>query len=176
MREEYRVYFDRNATQNGAKRSGSAGMDRRSNAAWVLPPAVKDPLEASHPALPLPGGEPPRVRRLFRLPGILKRPPLRSVSAGGTPAGGALRAARPKRSGPSLPRERRIESRPFCSLAEPRFLCCSSLSGSFSLTGEVRGRRNANPVFLFPRIPDSLRCPASRSASMSSMACPPAAP
>ena len=41
VREEYRVYFDRNATQNGAKRSGSAGMDRRSNAAWVSPQAVK---------------------------------------------------------------------------------------------------------------------------------------
>ena len=44
VREEYRVYFDRNATQNGAKRSGSAGMHRRSNAAWVLPQAVKREL------------------------------------------------------------------------------------------------------------------------------------
>ena len=35
------MYFDRNATQNAAKRSGSAGMDRRSNAAWVSPQAVK---------------------------------------------------------------------------------------------------------------------------------------
>ena len=35
------MYFDRNATQNGAKRSGSAGMHRRSNAAWVSPQAVK---------------------------------------------------------------------------------------------------------------------------------------
>ena len=34
------MYFDRNATQNGVKRSGSAGMHRRSNAAWVLPQAV----------------------------------------------------------------------------------------------------------------------------------------
>ena len=41
VREEYRVYFDRNATKNGAKRSGSGGMDRRPNAAWVLPQAVK---------------------------------------------------------------------------------------------------------------------------------------
>ena len=40
VREEYLVYFDRNATQNGAKRSGSAGMHRRSNAAWVPPQAV----------------------------------------------------------------------------------------------------------------------------------------
>ena len=46
VREEYRVYFDRNATQNGAKRSGSAGMHRRSSphrenwAAWVSPQAV----------------------------------------------------------------------------------------------------------------------------------------
>ena len=37
------MYFDRNATQNGAKRSGSAGMDRRASphrenwAAWVSP-------------------------------------------------------------------------------------------------------------------------------------------
>ena len=37
-----RVYFDRNATMSGAKRRGSAGMDRRPNAAWVSPPAVKD--------------------------------------------------------------------------------------------------------------------------------------
>ena len=41
-----RVYFDRNATQNGAKRSGSAGMDRRPSphrenwAAWVSSPAA----------------------------------------------------------------------------------------------------------------------------------------
>ena len=41
VREEYRVYSDRNATQNGAKRSGSAGMDRRANAAWVSLQAVK---------------------------------------------------------------------------------------------------------------------------------------
>ena len=41
VREEYRVYFDRNATQSAAKRRGSGGMDRRSNAAWVLPQAVK---------------------------------------------------------------------------------------------------------------------------------------
>ena len=34
------MYFDRNATQSAAKRRGSAGMHRRSNAAWVLPQAV----------------------------------------------------------------------------------------------------------------------------------------
>ena len=45
VREEYRVYFDRNATQNGAKRSDSAGMDRRSNAAWVSPQAAKAPRD-----------------------------------------------------------------------------------------------------------------------------------
>ena len=45
VREEYRVYFDRNATMSGAKRRGSAGMDRRSNAVWVLPQAVKDTEE-----------------------------------------------------------------------------------------------------------------------------------
>ena len=41
VREEYRVYFDRNATMSGARRRGSGGMDRRSNAAWVSPPAAK---------------------------------------------------------------------------------------------------------------------------------------
>ena len=40
VREEYRVYFDRNATQSAAKRRGSGGMHRRSNAAWVSPQAV----------------------------------------------------------------------------------------------------------------------------------------
>ena len=35
------MYFDRNATKNGAKRSGSGGMHRRPNAAWVLPQAVQ---------------------------------------------------------------------------------------------------------------------------------------
>ena len=40
VREEYRVYFDRNATQSAAKRRGSAGMHRRSNAAWVSPQAA----------------------------------------------------------------------------------------------------------------------------------------
>ena len=41
VREEYRVYFDRNATQSPAKRGGSGGMHRPSNAAWVSPQAVK---------------------------------------------------------------------------------------------------------------------------------------
>ena len=36
-----RVYFDRNATQSAAKRRGSGGMHRRSNAAWVSPQAVR---------------------------------------------------------------------------------------------------------------------------------------
>ena len=35
------MYFDRNATQSAAQRCGSAGMHRRSNAAWVSPQAVK---------------------------------------------------------------------------------------------------------------------------------------
>ncbi len=35
------MYFDRNATQSAAKRRGSGGMDRRSNAAWVSPQAVR---------------------------------------------------------------------------------------------------------------------------------------
>ena len=39
-----RVYFDRNATQSAAKRRGSAGMDRRSNATWVSPPAARRAL------------------------------------------------------------------------------------------------------------------------------------
>ena len=37
------MYFDRNATQSAAKRRGSGGMDRRSNAAWVSPQAVQEP-------------------------------------------------------------------------------------------------------------------------------------
>ena len=45
VREEYLVYFDRNATMSGAKRRGSAGMHRRSNAAWVSPQAAS-PLAA----------------------------------------------------------------------------------------------------------------------------------
>ena len=40
VREEYLVSFDRNATMSGAKRRGSAGMDRRPNAAWVSLPVV----------------------------------------------------------------------------------------------------------------------------------------
>ena len=35
------MYSDRNATMSGAERRGSAGMDRRSNAVWVLPQAGK---------------------------------------------------------------------------------------------------------------------------------------
>ena len=41
VREEYRVYSDRNATMRAAKRSVSAGMHRRSNAARVSLQAVK---------------------------------------------------------------------------------------------------------------------------------------
>ena len=37
------MYFDRNATQSAAKRRGSGGMDRRSDAAWVSPQAVNTP-------------------------------------------------------------------------------------------------------------------------------------
>ena len=44
------MYFDRNATKNGAKRSGSGGMHRRPNAVWVLPQAVKDRPSAVAPA------------------------------------------------------------------------------------------------------------------------------
>ena len=56
VREEYLVYFDRNATQNGAKRSGSGGMHRRPSphrenwAAWVLPPAVEARSRVPWPA------------------------------------------------------------------------------------------------------------------------------
>ena len=35
------MYSDRNATQSASERRGSAGMHRPSNAAWVLPQAVK---------------------------------------------------------------------------------------------------------------------------------------
>ena len=37
------MYSDRNATQSVSQRRGSAGMYRPSNAAWVLPPAVRAP-------------------------------------------------------------------------------------------------------------------------------------
>jgi len=40
VREEYRVYSDRNATTRAARRPGSAGMHRRSNAAWLPSPAA----------------------------------------------------------------------------------------------------------------------------------------
>ena len=56
VREEYRVYFDRNATQSAAKRRGSGGMHRRSSphrenwAAWVSPQAVRSRLRATTPA------------------------------------------------------------------------------------------------------------------------------
>ena len=43
VREEYRVYFDRNATPSAAKRRGSGGMHRRSNAAGVSPQAASIP-------------------------------------------------------------------------------------------------------------------------------------
>ena len=57
------MYFDRSATQNAAKRSGSAGMDRRSNAAWVSPQAVKArrPPRSGKSAAPTLAG--PRVMR-----------------------------------------------------------------------------------------------------------------
>ena len=51
VREEYRVYFDRNATPSAAKRQfsrwggGSGGMDRRSNAARVSPQAAQAPRD-----------------------------------------------------------------------------------------------------------------------------------
>ena len=38
------MYFDRSATQSPAKRGGSGGMHRPSNAAWVLPQAVQGAL------------------------------------------------------------------------------------------------------------------------------------
>ena len=83
VREEYRVYFDRNATQNGAKRSGSAGMDRRSNAAWVSSPAVnrrwQNPRGPVAVKMQLPAGTPtaqmvPAARE--PPPGELGRPPV----------------------------------------------------------------------------------------------------
>ena len=49
---EARVYFDRNATMSGAQRRGSAGMDRRSNAVWVLPQAVNPEHIREHAADP----------------------------------------------------------------------------------------------------------------------------
>ena len=42
------MYFDRSATQSAAKRRGSGGMDRRSNAASVPPQAVSTRRAADH--------------------------------------------------------------------------------------------------------------------------------
>ena len=79
VREEYRVYFDRNATMSGAKRRGSAGMDRRPNAVWVSPQAA-NPGWRNRSAPPrghgffMPGGVCRRTRSRGFLPlGCCKR-------------------------------------------------------------------------------------------------------
>ncbi len=77
VREEYRVYSDRNATQNAAKRSGSAGMDRRSNAAWVLPQAVSslwwNPGERrERPVLPVGARRPADKAREEGIPSVFR--------------------------------------------------------------------------------------------------------
>ena len=69
VREEYLVYFDRNATKNGAKRSGSGGMHRRPNAAWVLPPAVKPAPRPRRVPEPSPHGR-GAARGSDRLPAV----------------------------------------------------------------------------------------------------------
>ena len=93
------MYFDRNATQNAAKRSGSAGMDRRSNAAWVSPQAVKArrPPRSGKSAAPTLAG--PRVMRAgFALPRDAgQRPALHKKKArprGAVAASGAGRVRR----------------------------------------------------------------------------------
>ena len=93
------MYFDRNATQNAAKRSGSAGMDRRSNAARVSPQAVKArrPPRSGKSAAPTLAG--PRVMRAgFALPRDAgQRPALHKEKArprGAVAASGAGRVRR----------------------------------------------------------------------------------
>ncbi len=83
------MYFDRYATKNGAQRSGSGGMHRRPNAAWVLPPAVNsrwwNPGERrGRPVLPVgarpsspggaspPGGGPADKAREGGIPGVFR--------------------------------------------------------------------------------------------------------
>ena len=63
------MYFDRNATQSAAKRRGSGGMDRRSNAAWVLPQAVKPAPRPRRVPEPSPHGR-GAARGSDRLPAV----------------------------------------------------------------------------------------------------------
>ena len=63
------MYFDRNATKNGAKRSGSGGMHRRPNAAWVLPQAVKPAPRPRRVPEPSPHGR-GAARGSDRLPAV----------------------------------------------------------------------------------------------------------
>ena len=63
------MYFDRNATQSAAKRRGSGGMDRRSNAAWVLPQAVKPASRPRRVPEPSPHGR-GAARGSDRLPAV----------------------------------------------------------------------------------------------------------
>ena len=52
VREEYLVYFDRNATMRAAKRSVSGGMHRPSNAARVSPQAANVRVRSGGPMSP----------------------------------------------------------------------------------------------------------------------------
>jgi hypothetical protein len=47
VREEHRVYFDRNATQSVSERRGSGGMHRRSNAPGLFSQAVQGAMKVS---------------------------------------------------------------------------------------------------------------------------------
>ena len=109
VREEYRVYFDRNATMSGAQRRGSGGMDRRPNAAWVSSPAVwagwiaaRTPPGFHHrlftPLQPATAGTPASGRR--------HRPERRETAHRRSPAEAARRQS-PEESGENPPQQNR---------------------------------------------------------------------
>ena len=118
-REEYRVYFDRSATESPAKRGDSGGMHRPSNAAWVLPQAVNSLWWN------------PRERRGRPVLPAGARRPADKVGEGGAPTGrrvrnsawdGAASSAQVSRSRAMPAGGRRSKPSPrFFSLSEVRF-------------------------------------------------------
>ena len=111
------MYSDRNATMSGAKRRGSAGMDRRPNAARVSSPAVwpgwiagRTPRGFHHRLFGRDGS--PAERRVGFITGCLagmdRRPfPERGASTAETPERKG-RGAGPPDPHPFLARERRV--------------------------------------------------------------------
>ena len=118
VRSEYPVYFGRNATMSAAKRRGSAGMDRTSNAARILPQAVSPDFSYSWPgadrngvvthpvAVVSPAGAsldaPNGAQRRGTPPGTSPSPPKRL----GTPTSVGTRGPRGPRNGSRQSRSR----------------------------------------------------------------------